>query len=79
MDDDKKVDPFYRHRAKEIVDTLFDKRLLNDNLDRDTIGRLEDFLGFLFQSLCESAVKSAELSVKFRDSMRATNVKEQGE
>lgn len=66
----EKVDPFYARRAKEIVDMLFDKRFLNDDLDRDTVNRLQDFFGFCFQSQAESAVKTAELAAKFRDAMR---------
>ena len=67
---DTQVDPFYARRAKEVVDMLFDKRFLNDDLDRDSINRLQDFLGYCFQSQAESAVKCAELAAKFRDSMR---------
>jgi len=70
VSDQKEVQPFYRQRAKETVDMLFDKRFLNDDLDRETTSRLEDFLGWLFQSQCESAVRVAELSARFRDSMR---------
>lgn len=72
MSDEKQVEPFYSQRAKEIVDMLHDKRFLNDDLDRDTLGRLQDFLGGLFQSQAESAVRSAELAAGFRDSMRAS-------
>jgi hypothetical protein len=70
MSEQKEVQPFYRQRAKEVTDMLFDKRFLNDDLDRETTNRLEDFLGWLFQSQCEFAVRSAELAAKFRDSMR---------
>ena len=71
MSDKGKVDAFYQHRAKETVDMLFDKRFLNDDLDRETVNRLEDFLGWLFQSQAESAVRTAELNAKFRDAMRS--------
>jgi len=70
VSDERPVQPFYQHRAKEIVDMLFNKRFLNDDLDRETVSRLEDFFGFTFQLQCESAVKSAQLSAKFRDAMR---------
>lgn len=70
MSDKKPIAPFYAHRAKEVVDMLFDKRFLNDDLDRETVSKLQDFIGFMFESMCESAVRSAELSAKFRDSIR---------
>lgn len=71
MSESKPINSFYAHRAKEVVDMLFDKRFLNDDLDRDTVNRLQDFLGYCFQSQAESAVKCAELAAKFRDSMKS--------
>lgn len=68
---EKPIEPFYAHRAKEVTDMLFDKRFLNDDLDRDTVVRLQEFIGWLMQSMCESAERTAELSAKFRDSVRA--------
>jgi len=69
----EKVEPFYKARAKDVTNMLFDKRFLADNLSREAIDGLEDFLGFLFQSQAETAVKCAELQAKFRDAMQPTS------
>ncbi len=55
------VKPYYAKQAKEHVDMLFDKGFLNSQLTRGSIDWLEDFVGFLFQSQCESAVMSSQL------------------
>jgi hypothetical protein len=65
---EEKIDGYYRRAAKETVDLLFDKRFLNDQLSRDAVVWLEDYVAFLFDSYCKSAVKAAQLSARFRDS-----------
>jgi len=62
-----KVEEYYKKEAKEIVDMLFDKRFLNDNLAREAMDGLEEFLGFIIQSKCQSAAKVAVLTAKMRD------------
>ncbi len=64
---DEKVDEYYKRQGKELVDMLFDKRFLNDDLSREAIDWLEDYMGFLFQSSCEQAKKAALLLASFRD------------
>lgn len=64
------VDPFYLARAKDVTNMLFDKRFLADDLSRESVDKLESFLGYCFQSQAESAVKCAELKARFRDGMR---------
>jgi len=64
---DEKVDKHYQREGKDLVDLLFDKRFLNDDLSRESINWLEDFIGFMFQSKCESAARVALLTAKMRD------------
>ena len=64
---DIEVDEFYKREAKREVDFLFDKGFLHDDLSRESIDKLEEYLGFLFQTHCEIAVKAALLSKKVRD------------
>jgi len=64
---DVEVNEFYKREAKREVDFLFDKGFLSDDLSRESIDWLEDYLGFLFQSKCDIAVKAALLSKKVRD------------
>lgn len=61
------VDIYYQRRAKELVDLLFNKRFLNDELSRDSINWLEDYLAFVESSSCEMAAKTALLTAKLRD------------
>lgn len=60
------VEPYYKREAKDLTDLLFDKRFLADDLSRESIDWLEDYIGFLFQSKCEMATKSALLLKSLR-------------
>ena len=62
MSDEKKPDPYYMARGKELVDILYDKRYLADDLSRATIEGLEGFIAHLFQFHADSAVRISELS-----------------
>ena len=67
MTEEKKTEPYYKARAKETVDMLYDKGFLSDDLARESIDWLEDYVEFLLQSLCESAVRASELIKKVRE------------
>lgn len=67
MSDKVKVDEYYQREAKDLVNLLFDKRFLNDDLSREAIDWLEDYVGFVLQSRCEMAAKTAVLTAKLRD------------
>ena len=43
---------------------LYDKGFLSDDLARESIDCLEDYVGFLFQALCETAVEISQLIKK---------------
>ena len=58
---EKEIDKHYRIRAKEITNMLFDKGFLADDLTRESIDRLEDFLGYILQSNAEMAENCALL------------------
>ena len=61
------VEEFYKRKAKDLVNLLFDKRFLNDDLSRDSIDWLEDFMGFTLQSEASMSAKCAVLTAKMRD------------
>ena len=63
-----KVEPYYRREGKELVELLFDKRFLNDDLSKEAIDWLEDYLGFILQIKVNGAVKCALLTAEFRES-----------
>ena len=64
---DIEVDEYYKRQAKDLVNLLFDKRFLSDNLSRESIDWLEDYLGFVIQSQANAAAKCAVLIAKTRD------------
>lgn len=64
---DTEVNKFHKRLAKQEVDFLFDKGFLADDLSRESIDWLEEYLGFIFQTHCELAVRAALLSKKVRD------------
>lgn len=64
MNNDEKTEPFYQNRAKEFIDMLFDKGYFREDVSRDGMQQVENFLGWYFQSQCQSAVKCAFLSKK---------------
>ena len=54
-------DPYYRRQAKELTNLLFDKGFLADNLTREAVDWLEEYLAFFIGSKCDISVKSAML------------------
>jgi len=64
---DIEVDGYYKRQAKDLTNMLFDKGFLNNDLSRESIDWLEDYLGFILQSQCDSAAKIALLTAKFRE------------
>ncbi len=67
MSDEIEVEDYYKREAKDLTNVLFDKRFLNDDLSREAIDWLEDYIGFLFQSKCQMAAKCAALTASMRD------------
>lgn len=64
------VDLHYKKEAKDLINLLFDKNFLNSELTRETIDWLEDFIGFLFQSKCDMAVKSSKLVARLKENVK---------
>jgi len=65
---DIEVDGYYQRQGKELVEMLFDKRFLNDDLSKESMDWLEDYLGFILQSQANSSAKVTKLIAKMRDS-----------
>ncbi len=64
----EKVEPFYQIRAKEIIDMLFDKGYFREDVSRDGMNKVEDFLAWSFQAQCDSAIRCSELVKKVKQS-----------
>jgi hypothetical protein len=58
----EKIEPFYMKRAEEFIDCLYDKGYFREDVKRDDMRKLDEFLGFLFQTQCQSAVTCSELT-----------------
>ena len=61
MAEEIKVEKFYLRHAKDLTNLLFDRGFLSNDLSRESIDWLEDYLGFILQSHCQMAAKSALL------------------
>lgn len=66
MTHDEKVEPYYLARGKEVVDMLYDKHYLDNDVTRESMSDLDEYMGFLFQMYVESAVKVDRLTRKVR-------------
>jgi hypothetical protein len=60
------IDSYYKARAKDLTDFLFNEGFLHDDLSRQSIDALEHYLAFILQSHCELAVQAAMLVKKVR-------------
>ena len=58
---DTKIDKSSMMKAKELTNVLFDKGFLADDLTRESIDWLEDYIGYILYSNAESAAKCALL------------------
>jgi hypothetical protein len=54
-------------QAKHTVDMLFDKGFLKDDVSRDDMNAIEEFIGFMFQAHCDMAAKAALLTKKAKE------------
>ena len=67
------VSKYYQREAKELTDVLFDHGFLAEDLARESIVWLEDYLGFILESKANMAVKAALLTKRTR---KITAIKE---
>ena len=61
------VEEFYKRKAKDLTNLLFNKGFLSEDLSREAIDWLEDYLGFVFQSECQMSARTALLIKEFKD------------
>lgn len=59
------VEEYYQSQGKEIVDSLFNKKVFNQDLTRDDLQSIENLIAFYFQSHANSVKKCAEIKLKF--------------
>lgn len=61
MGEEVEIEKFYKVRAEEIVDTLYDKGYFREDVARSDMRSIESLIGYYLQSTGESAVKCSEL------------------
>lgn len=61
------VEDYYKRKAKDLTNLLFDKRFLADDLAREPLAALEDYIAFEFQCVANSARECERLVAQFRD------------
>jgi len=66
MANNSDIETYYRKQAKDLTNLLFDKGFLQPMLTRESVDWLEDYLAFVIQSQCKSAVKAALLTAKIK-------------
>ena len=55
------IEPYYQRRATEFIDILFDKGYFAENIKREEMREVEEFLAYCFQSQVGMAVKCVEM------------------
>lgn len=60
------IEPFYQRRGAEVVDLLFDHKMINPDWSRKDLQELEDYLAYLFQSHAEMSAKTAVMLEKVK-------------
>lgn len=55
-----------QNKAKEIVDTLFEKNVFNQSMTRNDLQSVEDLIAFYIQSEYNSAKRSEEIKLEFK-------------
>jgi hypothetical protein len=54
------IEPFYQRQAKDFVDSMYNAKVLNNDLTRDNLQGYEDLLAFIFQANANSVTKTQE-------------------
>ena len=66
MSDKPEVEPYYLRQGKDVVDVLFEKRFLDNDLVREALTDMEEYIGFIIQSCVETGVRADRLMRKVR-------------
>lgn len=64
---EEQIEECYKKEAKDLINILFDEGFLANDLTRESIDWLEDYVGFILQCKCKMAAKTAILAKKVRE------------
>ncbi len=62
-----KIEPHYQKQADELVDWMFDHRILADDLQAEAIAHIKEFIGFHFQSKVNMAIRCHDVVRKIKE------------
>jgi hypothetical protein len=60
-----RVDKYYKKRAVEFIDTIFDNGYFSKEVTRKDLRKLDEYLAFVMQSQVDMAVKCDQVMRKF--------------
>lgn len=58
---------YFKNDAKQIVDMLFDNKLFKEDMTRDSLNLIEDFIDSSMQGRCDSHLKCEKLMDKINN------------
>jgi len=67
MEETIKIDKHCQGRAKDLVDCIFDKNYFREDVTREDMQGVEDFLAFMLQSSVETAIRCHDLCKKMKE------------
>jgi len=62
-----KIEKYYKRQARGLTDLLFDKGFLADDIAREDMRKIENYIGWMFQSQVNMAVRASNLLKKIKE------------
>ena len=61
------VGKYYMRQAQELVDMFFEKRFFDNSIERCDMRVVEEYIGWMLEQQCKSAIKVDRLRRKFKN------------
>ena len=61
-----KIEKHYRHQARDIVDLLHDSKFINEDVTRQQMRVIQDYIAYIIQSSANRAVRLKEFTREVR-------------
>ena len=59
MSKEVEIEPYYQKQGQDVVDMLYDNKIVNPDLKREDLRTVEDYFAYMFQSQASMAAKAA--------------------
>jgi hypothetical protein len=63
----EEIQKYYQIKAKDFIDTLFDKHYFREDVTRDDMLGVENLLAWLFQTEANTVRRVSEINKKFKE------------